>query len=80
MRGTLSARAIVAKESKASELATSARAQWGVGELTHSSHNLSLHAVLVLESSCKIHDASFSVAGNVGYFADVVVHVPGSKE
>ena len=49
-------------------------------KLTHSSNNLGLHAVLVLEAGSKVSDAATAVTGDIGDLPDVVEHVTADEE
>lgn len=48
--------------------------------LTHSSDNLSLKTVLVLESASEVVDSSTAIPNNVRYLSDMIEHVSTCKE
>lgn len=47
--------------------------------LTNQSHDLGLHAILVLEATSKVSHASFAVAGNIWHLSDLVEHVAAGE-
>ena len=54
---------------------------WGQGrELTHASHDLSLHAILILESACEVTDSTTSIARYIRYLSDVIEHMPTCEQ
>lgn len=48
--------------------------------LTDGSHNLCLHAILVLETTGKVADAATAIGSDVGDFPDVVEHVAAGEQ
>jgi hypothetical protein len=82
MRGTLSAREIVAKDRIPSEFGQ----QIVPGSLndksllTNCSNNLRLETELILETSGKVADTTLSIARHIWHLSDVVEHVSACEE